>query len=74
MNKYQIQIDHRTEKQMGFDMCICQFRSRSHTKCKIKLNDFQNPTYSQSDDYDAKYYFLLRQMKNRLSYFYVKSN
>ena len=65
MNKYQIQIDHRTENKWDW---ICIF-AIAIQNAKIKLYDFQNPTYSQSDDYDTKYYFLLRQMRNRLSYF-----
>ena len=74
MNKYQIQIDHRTENKWDW---ICVFANSDQEviqNAKIKLYNFQNPIYSQSDDYDTKYYFLLRQMRNRLSYFYVKSN
>lgn len=74
MNKYQIQIDHRTENKWDW---ICVFTNSDQEaiqNAKIKLYDFQNPTYSQSDDYDAKYYFLLRQTISHLSYFYVKSN
>ena len=67
MNKYKIQIDHRTENKWDW---ICIF-AIAIQNAKIKLYDFQNPTYSQSDDYDAKYYFLLRQVRNHLSYFYV---
>ena len=69
MNKYQIQIDHRTENKQDW---ICVFDNSDQEaiqNAKIKLYDFQNPIYSQSDDYDTKYYFLLRQMRNRLSYF-----
>ena len=69
MNKYQIQIDHRTENKWDW---ICVFAIAIQNS--KKLYNFQNPIYSQSDDYDTKYYFLLRQMRNRLSYFYVKSN
>lgn len=56
MNKYQIQIDHRTENKWDW---ICVFASSDQEaiqNAKIKLYDFQNPTYSQTDDRDTKYW------------------
>ena len=56
MNKYQIQIDHRTENKWDWICVFANSDQKAIQNAKIKLYDFQNPTYSQSDDYDAKYW------------------
>lgn len=56
MNKYQIQVEHKTESKWDW---ICGFANSDQEaiqNAKIKLYDFQNPIYLHDDDYDAKYW------------------
>lgn len=56
MNKYQIQVEHRTENKWDWICVFANSDQEAIQNAKIKLYDFQNPTYSQSDNYDAKYW------------------
>lgn len=56
MNKYQIQVDHRTENKWDWICVFANSDQEAIQNAKIKLYDFQNPTYSQTDDHDTKYW------------------
>ncbi len=56
MNKYQIQVDHRTENKWDWICVFANSDQEAIQNAKIKLYDFQNPTYSQADDHDTKYW------------------
>ena len=54
MNKYQIQIDHKTKNKWDWIGVYANSDQEAIQNAKIKLYDFQNPIYLQEDDYDAK--------------------
>lgn len=56
MNKYQMQVEHRTENKWDWICVFANSDQEAIQNAKIKLYDFQNPTYSQYDDYDTKYW------------------
>lgn len=56
MNKYQIQIDHKTENKWDWICVYANSDQEAIQNAKIKLYDFQNPVDSQTDDYDTKYW------------------
>ena len=55
MNKYQMQVEHRTENKWDW---ICVFADSDVEVLQIaraKLYDYQNPMYSIKDDYGTEY-------------------
>lgn len=56
MNKYQIQIDHKTDNRWDWICVYANSDQEGIQNAKIRLYDFQNPVYSQTDDYDTKYW------------------
>lgn len=56
MNKYQIQVDHKTENKWDWICVYANSDQEAIQNAKIRLYDFQNPVYSQTDDYDIKYW------------------
>lgn len=55
MNKYQIQVEHKTESKWDWICVFANSDQEAIQNAKIKLYDFQNPIYLHDDDYDAKY-------------------
>ena len=56
MNKYQIQVDHKTENKWNWICVYADSDQKAIQNAKVKLYDFQNPIYLQTDDYDTKYW------------------
>ncbi|MCR2051121.1 DUF3825 domain-containing protein [Acetatifactor muris] len=56
MNKYQMQVEHRTENKWDWICVFANSDQEAIQNAKIKLYDFQNPTYSQYDDYATKHW------------------
>lgn len=56
MNKYQIQIEHKTENKWDWICVYADSDQEAILYGKAKLYDYQNPTYSPTDDYNSKYW------------------
>lgn len=56
MNKYQIQIEHKTENKWDWIYVYADSDQEAILYGKAKLYDYQNPTYSPTDDYNSKYW------------------
>ncbi len=56
MNKYQIQIELKTENKEDWICVYADSDEEAIQNAKIKLYDFQNPIYLQTDNYDTKYW------------------
>ena len=56
MNKYQIQVEHKTENKWDWICVFANSDEEAIQNAKIKLYDFQNPIYLSNDDYDTKYW------------------
>lgn len=56
MNKYQIQVVHKTENKWDWICVYANSDQEAIQNAKIRLYDFQNPIYLQFDDYDIKYW------------------
>lgn len=55
MNKYQIQVEHKTENKCDWICVFANSDQEAIQNAKIKLYDSQNPIYLHDDDYDTKY-------------------
>lgn len=56
MNKYQIQIEHKTENKWDWICIYANSDEEAIQNAKIQLYDYQNPIYLQDDNYNAKYW------------------
>ena len=55
MNKYQIQIHHKTESKRDYMTIYANFDSEAIQSARIKLFNYQNPVILPSDDFEDKY-------------------
>lgn len=56
MNKYQIQIEHKTENKWDWICVFANSDEEAIQNAKIKLYDYQNPIDLPNDDYDTRYW------------------